>query len=45
MKGQNDNGNGGQEPREELELTPREKKAFETLPHDKMPKAALEQIR
>jgi hypothetical protein len=42
MKDQTDNDNGGQEPREELELTPREKKAFETLPRDKMPNAALE---
>jgi hypothetical protein len=42
MRDQNDNHNEGREPREEIELTPQEKKAYETLPRDKMPAAELE---
>jgi hypothetical protein len=42
MSDRNNTGDEGKQPHEEIELTPQEKKAFETLPRDKMPSAALE---
>lgn len=42
MNDHNDTRDEGQRPHERTELTPEEKKAFETLPRDKMPGAALE---
>jgi hypothetical protein len=42
MNDRNNTGDEGKRPHEETELTPQEKQAFETLPRDKMPSAALE---